>query len=97
MTSNRSHTSRQNSSHRQVIPSEVEGPSSLTLFDQRAYAECRRELVIALVTLIGRVRGIYPTPESVAACADVEATLCGGAEFKLAQDERQLSLWRDAA
>jgi hypothetical protein len=71
--------------------------ADVRLFDQRAYADCRRELVIAIVTLIGRIRAIYPTPESIAACADVEATLCRGESFRLTNDERQLSLWRDAA
>ena len=69
----------------------------LRMFDQRAYADCRRELVVALLTLIGRVRRIYPTAESVAACEDVEAILNEGERVPRTDDELQLVLWRDAA
>jgi hypothetical protein len=82
---------RVNQSH--ICPSNASVDEGfITSFDFAAHAECRRELGTALLEFIGRVRRIYPTQESQAACDEIAELVASARGPAVLGDELQLVL-----
>lgn len=69
-------------------------------FDFQAHQVCRRELATVLLETIAKVRRIYPTRESMAACDELAEVIAEARGPVVNQDELQLCLelaeWRAA-
>jgi len=66
--------------------------ATIDAFDFAAHAECRRELITATLEFIGRVRRIYPTRESRAACDEIAELVATARGPVILGDELQLVL-----
>jgi hypothetical protein len=81
---------RPHKSHKNRVPASAGAVSKV--FDLRAHDECRRELITALLEVVSRVRRIYPTAESLAACNEVAELLIAARGSAALVDEMQLCL-----